>query len=119
MGFITPYLFIDAVLVVVSVVYVYFRWSFGHWKRRGLPYLEPSFPFGTMDDPFRRKRTIGNNNQKCCNIPNVTNKSIQIIFLNVVQTSRESIKITHNLEIVINTRLEIIFSCNSLPSVDS
>lgn len=33
-------------LVVLGIVYVYFQWCFRFWKRKGLPQVEPSFPFG-------------------------------------------------------------------------
>jgi cytochrome P450 family 6 len=40
------------VACVLSVVYIYFKWSFTYWKRRNIPYVEPSFPFGNFGLTF-------------------------------------------------------------------
>lgn len=34
--------------LTLTLIYLVIRWNYGHWKRRGIPYEEPSFPFGTM-----------------------------------------------------------------------
>lgn len=81
MGFVTPYLLIDFVLVVGVVVYAYFRWAFGYWERRGLAFLEPQFPNGTLDDPFRRKRTIGKAFKIQSNIQNLFKKKYTLLGL--------------------------------------
>lgn len=39
------------VLILISIctfVYGFFKYSFGHWKSRNIPYLEPSIPFGNV-----------------------------------------------------------------------
>ncbi|KAF5285132.1 hypothetical protein FQA39_LY16821 [Lamprigera yunnana] len=39
-----------AILIVIAVgIYTYFKWSFTYWKRKGVPYLEPSIPFGNWN----------------------------------------------------------------------
>lgn len=35
-------------LSIVSIVYLYFKYSFGYWKSKGVPYDEPSIPFGSI-----------------------------------------------------------------------
>ncbi|KAJ8936054.1 hypothetical protein NQ318_004955 [Aromia moschata] len=40
---------------LVAVAYAYFKWSFGYWKRRNVPYLEPKIPFGNLGDHFNKK----------------------------------------------------------------
>ncbi|KAJ8932740.1 hypothetical protein NQ314_014437 [Rhamnusium bicolor] len=35
------------VTALIAVGFVYFKWSYQYWKRRNLPYLEPSIPFGS------------------------------------------------------------------------
>lgn len=45
------------VTLVVSAVptYWYVRTSFLYWKKRGVPYLRPSFPFGDFKDLFLQR----------------------------------------------------------------
>lgn len=31
------------------LIYLYYQYSFLYWKRRGVPYIESSFPFGSAD----------------------------------------------------------------------
>lgn len=31
---------------ILVATYFYFKWSFQYWKRRGIPQLDPVFPFG-------------------------------------------------------------------------
>lgn len=33
---------------LVTIVYGYFKYSFGYWKLRGIPHDEPSFPYGNI-----------------------------------------------------------------------
>ncbi|KAK5638736.1 hypothetical protein RI129_013031 [Pyrocoelia pectoralis] len=42
---------------VIAVV-AYFKWSFGYWKKQGVPYLPSSIPFGTMNNPFTLSEAI-------------------------------------------------------------
>ena len=44
---------------VVAAVVLYMKHKFGYWKRMGVPYLEPSLPFGNMSDLFRQRRSFG------------------------------------------------------------
>lgn len=51
---------IFVILVTVAIVVLsYFLWTFKYWKRRGLPYLEPTVPFGNTINPVTRTITIG------------------------------------------------------------
>ncbi|KAB0791091.1 hypothetical protein PPYR_02891 [Photinus pyralis] len=36
----------------------YFKWSFGYWRKLGVPYLECSIPFGTLSNPFALVESI-------------------------------------------------------------
>lgn len=48
------------VLSVLSVsVVLYFKWAYGYWKRRNIPYLEPKIPFGNLENALRRKNGLG------------------------------------------------------------
>lgn len=48
-----------AVALLLSVIYLYIRYVYSYWKRRGIPYLKPSFPFGNFGKVFRIKSSIG------------------------------------------------------------
>ncbi|KAF2886191.1 hypothetical protein ILUMI_19982 [Ignelater luminosus] len=46
---------VDIFAVILTILigcYTYFKWCFKYWDRKGLPYIEPTFPFGTIDNPF-------------------------------------------------------------------
>ncbi|KAF5286962.1 hypothetical protein FQR65_LT12421 [Abscondita terminalis] len=50
------------VAVIISILvglYSYVKWSFGYWRRVNVPYIEPSMPFGTSENPFERNEYIG------------------------------------------------------------
>ncbi|KAF2897255.1 hypothetical protein ILUMI_08920 [Ignelater luminosus] len=38
---------------------LYFKRAFAYWKRKRVPYIEPRFPFGTIENPATRKDYIG------------------------------------------------------------
>lgn len=46
-----------AILVAVATFYV--RYTYGYWKRRKVPYLEPKFPFGNGDRLIPKGFSIG------------------------------------------------------------
>ncbi|XP_069672108.1 probable cytochrome P450 6a13 [Periplaneta americana] len=48
-----------AITIVFAAVYVYFKWSYTYWKKRNVPCLEPSFPFGHFFDTILLRRTLG------------------------------------------------------------
>nr|QZM07446.1 cytochrome P450 monooxygenase CYP6BK31 [Lasioderma serricorne] len=51
---------IFAVLIgSVSLLVTYSYWKYNYWKRKGLPYLQPTFPLGNTKNPFTRKETVG------------------------------------------------------------
>ncbi|KAJ8933324.1 hypothetical protein NQ318_020827 [Aromia moschata] len=52
---------LGAVTALLAVVYAYFQWNYQYWKRKGVVYLEPSFPFGHFENPLRRTMSIGDN----------------------------------------------------------
>ncbi|CAH0555972.1 unnamed protein product [Brassicogethes aeneus] len=50
---------VDAVGVVVAllaILYTSFKWSFGYWKRKNFPYMEPSIPFGNLENALLPKK---------------------------------------------------------------
>lgn len=65
MATITSNLLLDLIGVFVAllaVVYTFFKWSFSYWKKRNVPVVvEPSIPFGNLENPIWRKKTFGEN----------------------------------------------------------
>ncbi|CAH1159589.1 unnamed protein product [Phaedon cochleariae] len=47
------------VIVLLTSVYAYSKWTYTYWKRRGLEYLEPEFFYGSNKDLIQRKLGIG------------------------------------------------------------
>jgi len=47
------------VVCVLAAVYVYFKKSFTYWKKRNVPYVEPTFPAGNFADALFLRKTIG------------------------------------------------------------
>jgi cytochrome P450 family 6 len=44
---------------VFLVLYAYFKYSYSYWKKKGVVYLEPSFPFGNMGDAMLQRKSSG------------------------------------------------------------
>jgi cytochrome P450 family 6 len=48
------------VLIALVVIFIaYFKWNHSYWRRRNLPYIEPSIPFGNILNPMKKIETIG------------------------------------------------------------
>lgn len=51
---------IAAIIVVCSIIlYFYGNYAFTYWKRRGFPFLSPTFPFGNFAPSFWQQKSIG------------------------------------------------------------
>lgn len=37
---------------LVAVGYAYVKWIYSYWSRRNIPYIEPTFPFGNLVNPY-------------------------------------------------------------------
>lgn len=62
MAIFTVNFLLDIVAFVIAlciIVYSYFKWTFQHWERKGIPYVKPSIPFGNIDNPLTRTRNFG------------------------------------------------------------
>ncbi|XP_049788129.1 cytochrome P450 6k1-like [Schistocerca cancellata] len=44
---------------VFAMLYVTFKISYTHWKKKGLPYLEPSFPLGNAWNTVLMRKSVG------------------------------------------------------------
>lgn len=51
-------IFTSLVAALVVTVYLYVKNAFSYWKRKGVPYIEPSFPFGNLKDIFLQKTPV-------------------------------------------------------------
>lgn len=40
---------------ILAIVYLYVKYLYSYWERRGIPYLKPSFPFGNFGKTFIQK----------------------------------------------------------------
>lgn len=47
--------------VLIATLYFYVKHTYSYWKRRGVPYLEPTIPFGNFGPLVRKVRSIGQN----------------------------------------------------------
>jgi cytochrome P450 family 6 len=46
-------------LGISLVLYAVYKYSFSHWKKKGVPYLQPSFPFGNIADAILQRKSSG------------------------------------------------------------
>lgn len=49
---------IGFIIAVFAAIYTYFQWIFRTWKRKNIPFFEPSFPDGNRQ-PFRKAVPFG------------------------------------------------------------
>lgn len=47
------------VVIALTICYLYVRYVYSYWQRRGVPYLTPSFPFGNFKKSFMQKLSLG------------------------------------------------------------
>jgi cytochrome P450 family 6 len=53
------FLLCAAFLGIYLVLYTYFVYSYSYWKKKGVAYLEPSFPFGNIGDALLQRKSCG------------------------------------------------------------
>lgn len=46
------------IATLITIGYLYVKNAFSYWKRRGVPYIHPSFPFGNLGDIFLQKTSF-------------------------------------------------------------
>ncbi|XP_033608493.1 cytochrome P450 6k1-like [Cryptotermes secundus] len=46
-------------LVILLVLYAYYKYRYSYWKKKGVAYLEPSFPFGNIGDALLQRKSVG------------------------------------------------------------
>ncbi|KAJ8935460.1 hypothetical protein NQ318_021706 [Aromia moschata] len=50
---------VGVLITVIAVGYTYLKWNYQYWKRKGVPYLEPTIPFGNLENGFKRTMHMG------------------------------------------------------------
>lgn len=58
------FVFTTLLSILLATFYFYVKFAFSYWKRRGVPFLEPSFPLGNFGETFRGVRSLGQNIQE-------------------------------------------------------
>jgi len=56
-----------ASLGIYILLYTYFIYSYSYWKKKGVAYIEPSFPFGNIGDALLQRKSCGLTFQKIYN----------------------------------------------------
>lgn len=51
-------IFVSIVVILVATAYIYVKNAFSYWKRKGVPFKEPSFPFGNFTETFSKRRSF-------------------------------------------------------------
>lgn len=52
------FIFVSLVATLVVTAYLYVKNIFSYWKRKGVPFKEPSFPFGNFSETFLQKKSF-------------------------------------------------------------
>lgn len=52
---------VSLVAILFASVYIYLKHLFSYWKRKGVPFIEPSIPFGNFGPFIMQKRSFGQN----------------------------------------------------------
>ncbi|XP_023312244.1 probable cytochrome P450 6a14 [Anoplophora glabripennis] len=69
------------VLVVAATAFV--KYNYGYWKRKGVPYFEPKFPFGNSDTLFPKGISIGLISKKFYDQFKSTGQKIGGVFMGI------------------------------------
>lgn len=52
------FIFVSLFATFVVTAYLYVKNIFSYWKRKGVPYKQPSFPFGNFSETFLQKKSF-------------------------------------------------------------
>lgn len=61
MALLTGFILIDILAVTVAifaVIYAYFQWTYLTWKRKNVPFFQPTFPLGNKQ-PLNKLVSLG------------------------------------------------------------
>jgi hypothetical protein len=48
-----------AALLLVVVIFGYYKWKYQYWRKKKLPFLQPQIPFGNLLNPPSTKECLG------------------------------------------------------------
>lgn len=68
------------ILGVIVSAYLYVKHSFSYWRRKGVPYKTPTFPFGNFSNAFLKKKSFG---EAIADLYKETDEPYQGIFITV------------------------------------
>lgn len=54
-------------VILITTIVIYLKYKFSYWKRRGVPFIEPSIPFGNYGPLFRFAQSISQNTHNLYN----------------------------------------------------
>jgi len=46
-------------ITICTLFFLYLKWNFTYWQRKGFPFVEPVIPFGVLDSVRKRERSFG------------------------------------------------------------
>lgn len=52
---------LSTILLIVTAIYLYIKYTYSYWRRHSFPYIEPSIPFGNLGLVAARKASFGIN----------------------------------------------------------
>lgn len=52
-------IFTSLLVTLLVTAYLYVKNAYSYWKRKGIPYKKPSFPFGNLGDSFLQRKSLG------------------------------------------------------------
>lgn len=64
------FVFTTLLSILFATFYIYVKFIYSYWKRRGVPYIEPSIPFGNFGETIRGVRSLGQNMRALYNASN-------------------------------------------------
>lgn len=59
--------FTSLIVTLIVIGYLYVRNAFSYWKRRGVSYIQPSFPFGNLKNIFLQTNSFADELKKYYN----------------------------------------------------
>lgn len=57
----SSFIFLSLLSILLTTLYFYITYTFSYWKRKSVPFIESSIPFGNLSPFFRRVRSFGQN----------------------------------------------------------
>ncbi|XP_044261525.1 probable cytochrome P450 6a23 [Tribolium madens] len=50
---------VGVIIAAFAIIIAYYKWTFGYWKQKNIPYFPPSIPFGNLENLFTATSNIG------------------------------------------------------------